>query len=263
MTLQAKNHVIRAGENLSVIAQKYGLPSWKVIYYAPSNAAFRRAHKDPDLVYPGMTVGIPATAQEQRQALETRLQRLMKVKTEAQEIFRQEEKVLNGDLRSIKGTASAVDMIATVALIFVDLTKLTKEAHRIMQLSDEAAEAASQKFAKDVLKGRATNVRDAAAQAVSGYKRESTNPVWLATKSVAQAWCDMTSPSFWANTIVNVSAGMSWGDAVATRPEDVHQRAMASLRQTAQKVQGNLDAKIQETRAELSRVSAAGATRLP
>ena len=54
-------HTITKGENLTVIAEKFGfLSNWQAIYYDPSNADFRKKRKNPMLVYPGDQVFIPA-----------------------------------------------------------------------------------------------------------------------------------------------------------------------------------------------------------
>lgn len=52
-------YTVVQGEWLSKIAARFGLPSWKSIYYAPENAAFRAKRPDPNLIYPGDEVWIP------------------------------------------------------------------------------------------------------------------------------------------------------------------------------------------------------------
>jgi hypothetical protein len=53
-------HTVARGESLSRIAVKYRVPSWREIYRAPENAAFRRKRPNPDLIYPGDVVIIPS-----------------------------------------------------------------------------------------------------------------------------------------------------------------------------------------------------------
>ena len=121
-----------------------------------------------------------------------------------------------------------------------------------MKLEGEAAEQAVKEFGKEALKDRGKNLRDVAAQAVTKTKSESTNVAWLVTKSVAQAWCDITSPSFWANTFVNMwNEDMSWSEAVTTRPEDVFESQMNKLKSTHNDVIRDLDKKIREVQQEL------------
>lgn len=52
-------HVIKQGEYLSLIAQDYGLASWREIYDHSENAEFRRLRPNPNLVYPGDIVSVP------------------------------------------------------------------------------------------------------------------------------------------------------------------------------------------------------------
>jgi hypothetical protein len=53
-------HTVARGESLSRIARKYRAPSWREIYRAPENAAFRRKRPNPDLIHPGDVVIIPS-----------------------------------------------------------------------------------------------------------------------------------------------------------------------------------------------------------
>lgn len=53
-------HTIAQGENLTIIAEKYGfISNWRAIYFHPSNAAFRKKRPNPMLVYPGDVINIP------------------------------------------------------------------------------------------------------------------------------------------------------------------------------------------------------------
>lgn len=141
-------------------------------------------------------------------------------------MFQAQEKVLAGDYRDVKNTAGAVVAVATVAMVLVDLTKLTIEARSIMKMSDEAARAKrAAQLGWEQLRNRLALgtsspnyfiARDLGAIVVKESRSDSASPVWLAAKSVASAWCDMTSPSFWASTYVNLANGKSWSEAVST-----------------------------------------------
>lgn len=50
-----RQHIVTNGESLSVIAARYGLPNWQVLYRA--NAA--RIGADPNLIHPGLVLDIP------------------------------------------------------------------------------------------------------------------------------------------------------------------------------------------------------------
>jgi hypothetical protein len=53
-------YTVVQGDNLSKIAQRFGLPSWKSIYQAPENEAFRHKRPNPNLIHPGDVIFIPA-----------------------------------------------------------------------------------------------------------------------------------------------------------------------------------------------------------
>ena len=52
-------YTVQKGDNLSKIARRNGLRSWKTIYYHPDNEGFRRLRPNPNLIYPGDVVQIP------------------------------------------------------------------------------------------------------------------------------------------------------------------------------------------------------------
>jgi hypothetical protein len=54
-------YTIVYGDNLTKIAKRHGLASWKDIYYLPENAPFRAKRPNPDKIYPGDVVLIPGT----------------------------------------------------------------------------------------------------------------------------------------------------------------------------------------------------------
>lgn len=53
-------HVVKAGETLSAIAVHYGFGSWQELYEHQANAEFRSKRPDPDLIFPGDVINIPA-----------------------------------------------------------------------------------------------------------------------------------------------------------------------------------------------------------
>jgi hypothetical protein len=50
---------VRSGDNLSAIARRFGLKSFRDIYDHPDNAAFRIKRPNPNLIFPGDVVMIP------------------------------------------------------------------------------------------------------------------------------------------------------------------------------------------------------------
>ncbi len=55
----AKKHVVKQGECLSTIAEKYGFLDWRMVYEHPANSALRKQRPNPNIVFPGDVVNIP------------------------------------------------------------------------------------------------------------------------------------------------------------------------------------------------------------
>lgn len=55
----AKRHVVKAGECLPAIAERYGFGDYRLVYDAPENAELRRQRPNPSLLHPGDVVTIP------------------------------------------------------------------------------------------------------------------------------------------------------------------------------------------------------------
>ncbi len=63
--MKTRSHVVRAGENLTVIARQFGM-SWRELYELPMNEAFRALRPDPNMVRPGDVVAVPAANEAAR-----------------------------------------------------------------------------------------------------------------------------------------------------------------------------------------------------
>ena len=55
-----KTYTVVQGDNLSKIARRNGLGSWRDIYYHQANASFRESNPNPNLIYPGDIIHIPS-----------------------------------------------------------------------------------------------------------------------------------------------------------------------------------------------------------
>jgi N-acetylmuramoyl-L-alanine amidase len=66
-------HIVKQGECLSSIAQKYGFRRWSTIYDHPENCQFKQKRSDPNLIFPGDRIVIPdKTLKQETGAVETR-----------------------------------------------------------------------------------------------------------------------------------------------------------------------------------------------
>ncbi len=55
-------YVVKQGDCLSSIAARFGFASYRAIYDAPENAAFKKKRPNPNLIYPGDELVIPERA---------------------------------------------------------------------------------------------------------------------------------------------------------------------------------------------------------
>jgi hypothetical protein len=55
-----KEHVVKQGETLSEIARQHGFADWRLVYNHASNAQLRKQRPDPNVLYPGDKIQIPA-----------------------------------------------------------------------------------------------------------------------------------------------------------------------------------------------------------
>jgi len=250
--LNAQNYVIRQRDTLSAIAEAHKLAGWQALYFASCNKDFRRRNPDPDKILVGQKILIPSNPAEQRNAVNARLTRLRAVRKSTDGLWREQERVIEQHFGEVKRTGQTVDAAATLVLLINSLAQLTYKGFQAMKLTEEALEQSNKLLAKQTLGGIAkTHGRDNAALVVSKIKIESTNTVWLITKSVAQSWCDMTSPSFWANTVTNVVSGKSWSQSVTDTPEVLRQKMKEGLASASRKALSGVDKKIQEAEKEL------------
>lgn len=57
----SKNHIVRQGECLSIIATQYGFSDWRYLYDHPENAKLRKKRPNPNILFPGDLIKIPDT----------------------------------------------------------------------------------------------------------------------------------------------------------------------------------------------------------
>ena len=54
------NYTVKQGEYLSKIAKSFGFADYKAIWDHPENAEFKKKRKNPNILYPGDNLFIPA-----------------------------------------------------------------------------------------------------------------------------------------------------------------------------------------------------------
>jgi len=77
----SKKHTVLQGESVSMIAKRYGFPSWQSLYDHPDNQEIKKLRPDPDLIFPGDEIVIP-----------DRIKAIFKAKLNEKQTFRSKAK---------------------------------------------------------------------------------------------------------------------------------------------------------------------------
>ena len=252
-------HVVRPGETLSKIAQRYGIHDWRALYDAPWNAGLRRKRPDPNSVRPGDVVNIPPRPVETALVLQQRLATLQQLRKESVATFDKLTQEVESQGDKVGRVGKTVDATAEVSQIFVALGSLVKEGFEAMHLTGKALDEANTKLAKSAVKEAYKPVAEKPAEAWAEHQTPDDGLLWGFGKVLLQSWFDMQKPSFWAGTVANLRSGQSWSTAVTRRPEDILADAKGKIAAQRKQTLDALDRKIDETQQQL-RHSTSGRT---
>ena len=242
-----QRYTVRNGDSLDKIARTKGYASWRVIYKSKFNSAFRRQRPNQNQIYPGDIVILPPKTSEIINALRESNNRLTKTKTGILELNNQNIKEINNEFSKVKKKGELVDTAATITLMFVNIANLAKKGIKGLKAGGAELKRINKEVAKDTLQG----TRDGAAEKVLQMYTEAdidNNVVTSTTKIVIQAFFDMTSPSFWANTYTNLRGGMGWSEAVTTKPEDVKNKVIKQFNKATDEIIKRIDLRIEENK---------------
>ena len=70
------DHIVRQGEHLAQIAEKYGYHDYKAIWDHPNNARLKKLRENPNVLLPGDVVHVPDKRQKQEQVATGQLRRV-------------------------------------------------------------------------------------------------------------------------------------------------------------------------------------------
>lgn len=104
--LHSKKHQVQAGDNLTHIARKFGLPSWQSIYNSPENLQLRQKRGSPDNLQIGDMLSIPPNPIH---ILEYKIERLQRIKLESTKMFDQMLQEAEQNYRKIKNYGNNID----------------------------------------------------------------------------------------------------------------------------------------------------------
>lgn len=121
MSATERGYTVLRGDTLSGIAAKHGISSWKSLYEAPANAAFRRKRPNPNLMHPGDRIVIPPDALA---AAKQRLKTLEAIKHEFEQSHQKPLRQLDADFRDVRKVAMTVDTVATVSSMLANVRRV-------------------------------------------------------------------------------------------------------------------------------------------
>lgn len=233
--LQSITYQVQEGESLSKIAQKFGLPSWKSIYYLPDNYRLRITRGSPDYLHVGDVLIIPP---HPKQVLEYKIQRLEKIKADTQNLFNRMQTEIDQNYKNVSSYGMMVDGIAAVSQILVGLASLVKSGIDAMKLSGRELVKANHKLAIDHLKSTGQSLVESGLSASTLNMEPTANEeIYIAIpKILVKSWLDITSPSYWTQRITGVY------------PEQIHANLSNQLRREKSKALTHLDQQIKKLR---------------
>lgn len=232
-----KLYTVVPNDTLSSIAIRYGLSSWKEIYYHPANASFRNLRNNPNSIQPGDQLIIPpsalALAKEQ-------LKILQEIRRDATLSFDNIERELAHNYSKVKSNIMIIDAIAWVTMIVKDLGMLVHKGYQSLQLSGEALSKLNNEMAKSALTIGPSN---AVSIISSTFTITGEEPLaWAIPKILLKSWSDMTTPSYWAGRILGYTP-----DSIFSEVKNHNQRIK-------NQVIANIDKKIMDKMNEIAKL---------
>ncbi len=302
MTHKKQIHKVKKGEKLIGIAKKYKHKNWKTIWNAPENKKLVSKRKKPEQIQPGDVLIIPFNQAEMtditqeitywqqnldadghlvnsfdKRIKESRntIAKLTKTAALSDQLHKSIVVELQKTAKGAKKWGTTVDAIATVAQLMINLGKLVKTGKRAMKLSGDELEKINKQLAKDALNMAYDPIAKEARKAGAKHVQNEKSGYSLALVSLgilSDSFDKMTSPSFWAWTVVRLKEGDSWSDAVTydfqkevkqkiTRMIQEHKFAQAEIKRAIAAQQALISSMEKERKAALARI-AAGRKRL-
>lgn len=286
-----KTHKVSKGDTLSGIAKKYGHKDWKTIWKAPQNRGIVSKRGNPESIQPGDILIIPPSEKETKE-LEQRINYLHIARNadlNLIDVLRNEAARLQGkitlfdelmaddaestkaivkelekNLRGMKNWAEGVDAVAALTQMGASLHKLSKDGLKAATVASKTLEESHKALIKE---GASLIVKDAAqseAMKTLASIKNSAAPILAGIGTIVDSWSKMTSPSFWAQTYVQmVHNKKSWSDAVSMEIgadiEEQRQQAIATGNKTQarlKKIQNDFRAQLAEVQKQIKETEA-------
>jgi len=260
-----KIHKVSKGESLQDIPKKYGHKDWKSIWKAPENRALVSKRSKPENLQPGDSLLIPPNEKQiqdtrkkllglqatrdgdlkLRAGLVNELERANnRIKIYDQRIKGEIEgtkeavEVLEKNLHEMRNWATGVDAAAFLAKMGVTLGKLSSIASKASSATGEALEKLNEEAMKEAIELAKEPLQEGGVKAVSKLK-ERASKRGAVMGILAESWEKMTSPSFWAQTYVEMTDnGRTWSQAVTMEiGQSIEERIKLVVRNGANAIQ--------------------------
>lgn len=244
--LKAKEHTVGKKETIEKIAKNYGFKDWKEIWKYPKNKLLVSQRKKPAALAEGDKLMIPALNDKEREEYRTRQRELNmaigfdkfaadkfaeraehevaaaeKAEAMAKEYDEKTKAMMLEMAQSAKSAKNWSDGVDLAAAVIGIVRSIGKIASMSKQASEAIEKQLTKKFDKiygemvGELNGMTTGpVTSEGQKAVGKYLTTKQNDLLLAVGSTIESWGKMTSPSFWGTTVIAISDGKSWSEAV-------------------------------------------------
>lgn len=243
-------YTAKPGDNIWKIAKANGLKHWQDLYFDRTNEPLRRQRPNPSMIKAGDIISIPKSIdpsirRKEIQRLQDIIGRLKRTKGDVDHLFKtlaSEETKLAGDL---KRKGEAIDTFASILNMLIGLGKMTQAGAKAMATSGDDLAKANKAFLVDFAKDRSLLAVDTAAKLADETIKEPDSVALMVGKSLAKAWSDMWSPTFWAAGYLDIVEKRRW-DPTKWNVDSMHQETQRKLQSAWREAHKQLDEKIRK-----------------
>jgi hypothetical protein len=190
-------HVLRPGEPLTAVAERYQVSGWQGLYFAGSNHGFRQLHPDPWCLPPGASITIPDSVAEQLSVLAWRQRYLDSQEQGVRRLAAEQATSLS---EHVHGSSSR-DAVLLMSTLTRSVVSTTVRAITLLKTPDYNARHTDLRLLEDALGRWSLTKSSECASLLSMLARSAKGLPWLISGVAARAWCDAGSPNFWAKLL--------------------------------------------------------------
>jgi len=228
-------YTVEAGDNLTTIARKFNVPSWRNIYDSPQNAQWRSVRSSPHNLQVGDQLVIPP---DPVAVLERKIKNLELLYSQAEKSYRQIEEQQMRYKKSIDGFSFGIDLAASALSSCVTIVS---GGIRAMYKTGTELAKANADLAKAALKFWPEQIKDNIKQNIikrSGLLEVSEEEGLMTAlpKEAVTFFLNWSSPSYWAQKYTG------------TDVDKIHRETIVSISRSRTETLARLKLKIDSTR---------------